>query len=469
MEDLIISLREFIRNQFESNQFLAGGMILGLAAAILHRCRNLPAAVWSLVRRNLVTTITVDNTDEIFQWLLVWLSKQPYSARSRRLMVRAVYVAEEPAVDSSGPPETVKASVPRPLLSPGVGRHMFFYRGRLIYLERERKEANNADGGFSFGVREMLHLTVFHRDRQFLQDLLEEAKRLHYPPGEPRVDIYRHQGWNWIHASSQRIRPVESVILSAGKMELLVDSIQRFLEREQWYYSRSLPWRFGVLLHGPPGSGKTSVALAVASHFGWGISVITLSSQVSDDMLGVLIAQVPRGSLILLEDVDCGMGTRSTREASLDPLSDADSDSAYRPKVTLSGLLNALDGVSSADGRVVFMTTNHVERLDPALIRPGRADLRLELTAPTSEQALRLFCRFFPEATPEQQDEFVRRLPHTSMASLQTHFLVHESPDASIAHLLQAYVPPYSAEIKHDPASTVDRAADDFLVHSSQE
>src|SRR6516165_7419974 len=101
----------------------------------------------------------------------------------------------------------------------------------------------------------------------------------------------------------------------------------------------------------------------------------------SDEALRSLIDALPVATLLLIEDVDCVFKDQRTTTA--------------ESGVTLSGLLNALDGVSSRDGRVLFMTTNHPERLDPALIRPGRVDLKIELGYATPDQARRLFLWFY--------------------------------------------------------------------------
>jgi chaperone BCS1 len=67
--------------------------------------------------------------------------------------------------------------------------------------------------------------------------------------------------------------------------------------------------------------------------------------------------------------------------------------------VTFSGLLNALDGVRSQEGRILMMTTNHREKLDPALLRPGRADVHVELNYASVKQMKGLFKKFFPDST----------------------------------------------------------------------
>jgi chaperone BCS1 len=79
--------------------------------------------------------------------------------------------------------------------------------------------------------------------------------------------------------------------------------------------------------------------------------------------------------------------------------------------VTFSGLLNALDGVRSQEGRILMMTTNHREKLDPALLRPGRADMHVELNYASEKQMRGLFKKFFPDSTADEQERFANELP----------------------------------------------------------
>jgi chaperone BCS1 len=108
----------------------------------------------------------------------------------------------------------------------------------------------------------------------------------------------------------------------------------------------------------------------------------------TDDRLNHLLTIVPNRTLVLLEDVDAAFSNRRTQ-------SDAD---GYRgANVTFSGLLNALDGVASAEERIIFLTTNHVERLDEALVRPGRVDMTVRLGEVTRYQVGCLWNRFYEE------------------------------------------------------------------------
>ena len=146
-----------------------------------------------------------------------------------------------------------------------------------------------------------------------------------------------------------------------------------------------IPYRRGYLLHGPPGSGKSSFIQALAGALDYDICLLNLAERgLTDDRLMHLLTNAPERSFILIEDVDAAFNKRVQT-----------SEDGYQSAVTFSGFLNALDGVASGEERIVFMTTNHLERLDPALIRPGRIDLIELIDDATPEQARTLFSRFY--------------------------------------------------------------------------
>lgn len=140
------------------------------------------------------------------------------------------------------------------------------------------------------------------------------------------------------------------------------------------------------MLYGEPGTGKTSFTQAIAGALKLHICYLNLSGDnLDDDGLNRALNDAPSHSIILLEDID---GIFAGRES-------VQSEKSGR-RVSFSGLLNALDGVRSQEGRVLFMTTNHREKLDPALLRPGRCDLQVEMNNASYKQMKQLFLRFFP-------------------------------------------------------------------------
>ncbi|KXT03474.1 hypothetical protein AC578_1562 [Pseudocercospora eumusae] len=260
----------------------------------------------------------------------------------------------------------------------------------------------------------------------------------------------------------------------------------------RWYATRGIPYRRGYLFHGPPGTGKTSLSFALAGIFGLEIYAISLQEPtLTEGDLLQLFNGLPRRCIVLLEDVDAAGLLRDSQSKDDDkpkgaPVSkdkddgekekdgeknknssETKKDSEYtmidtlkeltrelktcntpRPSrrggadnpitspprppgtgISLSGLLNAIDGVASAEGRVLIMTTNHPENLDAALIRPGRVDRKVAFQLATKEQIGELFTRMYDRTcTDHLQDlavKFSDRVPEGvfSPAEIQNHLM----------------------------------------------
>lgn len=198
----------------------------------------------------------------------------------------------------------------------------------------------------------------------------------------------------WVDAGRRPARPVSSVVLRGDAAQAIVDDARAFLRLERWYAERGIPYRRGYLLHGAPGSGKTSLVRAVAGELRLPVYQLPLSGAgVDDEAFHRLLNGTARRSVVLLEDVDAGVASPAwTVGHNKDRSVDA---SGNHSRLTLSGVLGALDGVGAAEGRLLFMTCRDVGVLEPALIRPGRIDRRLAFEAPDKAQAKALFNHFY--------------------------------------------------------------------------
>jgi chaperone BCS1 len=262
-----------------------------------------------------------------------------------------------------------------------------------------------SDGSWG-GFQETMTIRMVARSARVVRDMLEEARSV-ANAGECRIGVYASSFGDWCRIHEMRPRPLESVVLPAGEMERIVADAEAFLDSAAWYAERGITWRRGYLFEGVPGSGKTSTIAALAGHLGLDLYVCTISdATVTDERLMSMLLRVPERSAVLLEDVD---GVVNGREMQ------------GEVGVTFSGLLNALDGVASRSGILTFLTTNHVERLDPALLRPGRVDYRQTFHAATAEQAERYFLHFYgdePDTRP-LAERFARLYAGQPVAEMQ--------------------------------------------------
>lgn len=181
---------------------------------------------------------------------------------------------------------------------------------------------------------------------------------------------------DWNRRDFMTKRPLDTVYLPDGMREDVAEDLKRFLESEDDYLRLGLPWHRGYMFSGVPGTGKTSLAKALASHFDLDIYVIALPDLKKDGDLTNALTRIEAPAILLIEDIDVASASHSREEAE-------------SPGVTLSGLLNALDGVGTPHGLVTIMTSNHPEILDPAITRAGRVDYKL-VCPPMSGKEIRL-------------------------------------------------------------------------------
>lgn len=208
----------------------------------------------------------------------------------------------------------------------------------------------------------------------------------------------------WRRLENRPMRPIDTVFLRRGAREQVVADVRDFIEAESWYRKRGVPWRRGYLFHGPPGTGKTSFITALAGELEVPLCVLSLSGpRMEDETLLSLLNSAPSKAIILIEDVDAvisnGVPWLDVPEEQ-DPLRKMHAAS----KLTFSGLLNAIDGVAAQEGRLLMMTTNHVEKLDPALKRPGRTDVVIEFGLADEDQCGDMFRSFFEDSFPSKDD-----------------------------------------------------------------
>jgi hypothetical protein len=190
---------------------------------------------------------------------------------------------------------------------------------------------------------------------------------------------------DWSRLDDLPPRDLDSVILPEGQIERLTADVARWLDSEQEYARRCVPWHRGHLYEGEPGTGKTSVARAIASHFGMDVWYLPLADVKKDGDLLRLASRISPRSMLLLEDAD--VFHAATRR-------DDDAD------VTLSGLLNALDGIATPHGLLTVLTTNSPGALDSAVIRAGRIDLREHFGRADEGQVSRLMARWYGQRLP---------------------------------------------------------------------
>jgi chaperone BCS1 len=383
---------------------------------------------WALVKRRAVVTVEVSIQDPAYWWLMRWLGLHTPRIRSLSLHTRLV------RTDGSTHTPVLR---PQFTFAPAVGSHFIRYRTTWFLVERKRERGVGAVADDTFAGHtpwETLTLTTLSRNRNELVALLEEAQNFVLREEAGKTIVYTPVGPEWRPFGYPRHRrPLNTVILASGVRERIVLDVREFQQRAAWYLERGIPYRRGYLLHGPPGTGKSSLVFALAGELGYSICLLSLSDRsLTDDRLLHLLSTAPENAIILMEDVDAVFVSKTaTNEFEAIRW-------AGHQEVTYSGVLNALDGIAASEGRLLFMTTNYLERLPAAMIRPGRVDVIEYIGLATSAQVQEMFVRFYPQAPASLVEEFVRRVPPdtVSPAALQGYFLMHkDTPDTALRDL----------------------------------
>ncbi|XP_009624708.1 AAA-ATPase At3g50940-like [Nicotiana tomentosiformis] len=159
----------------------------------------------------------------------------------------------------------------------------------------------------------------------------------------------------------------------------IIEDLDRFLKRREFYKKVGKAWKRGYLIYGPPGTGKSSLIVAMANYLKFDVYDLELSSVKRDSDLRRLLLRTTNRSILVVEDIDCSIELVDRRTANHGIHAD------FFPrdqKITLSGLLNFIDGLwsSCGDERIIIFTTNNKDTLDPALLRPGRMDMHIHMS-----------------------------------------------------------------------------------------
>lgn len=228
-----------------------------------------------------------------------------------------------------------------------------------------------------------------------------------------------HTKWHWVQARELRARSRDTLFLPGNMLDRLLADAEQFFSSADTYEQRQQPFRRGWMLHGPPGTGKSTVPLVVASELGLSLYVLDVGHEaLTDDALRELLTTAPVPSLVVLEDVDAA--SRVVHQRLPAPGKTRAAETAFclaaamgDRGVTLAGLLNVLDGLMAHEGHLVIMTTNHFPALDAALVRPGRCDLVEHVPLATRDQVAAMFMHEFPTACQADLEQFTATVrPH---------------------------------------------------------
>lgn len=272
--------------------------------------------------------------------------------------------------------------------------------------------------GDSKGVQKYEILILYSKTKQILLDLLEESRKYCDKVNISNVIIRIMKGSYWHKLSSLPKRSLKTVFLEENMLENILNDVNHFIDSESIYLDNGIPYKRNYLLCGPPGTGKTSLIFTIASELNLDINILNFGPSVDDYTFMSAVSRMPENSILILEDIDSLFVQRNNTENN-------------KSMVSFSCILNTLDGMGRKNKLITFMTTNHKELLDKALLRPGRIDKLLYLDYASKYQVKQMFIHYLPNKIDifEQFWEKIKEEKITTAILQQFFFRNRESSD----------------------------------------
>lgn len=334
-------------------------LLLGvsLAGYFAFLIRKVPGHLLFAIRRTFVITVVVRQSSDA-NIILIYRLLQWYMDSSSSKNLRDFSL--EPCLND----RLARLSTPKFKLNislfPGFITMPIFYKGTFGWLTRTRA-GDNLGASVTVGF--------FTRSKEVLDSFLKEMQ----PPQEKNtVEVfgYSTRRTEWSILNKRPARTIDSVHVPKLVKDKLLKDIASFYVSRAWYENHGVVYKNTYMFFGEPGTGKSSLIFALASHFKKPIYLMATSGLTEESFLNQLTT-IPRGAFVVLEDVDA--------LSSLEDRSNQPPDAPLVKSISLSSVLNALDGIGSLDGNLIFLTTNYYAKLDKAMTRKGRIDHAIEL------------------------------------------------------------------------------------------
>jgi len=346
--------------QVQSNALLGGFVVIWLTTVAGVLLREIPIKIINFIKHHTTVTVYVYSTHVVFHKLMEHLDKVGISGKFRNIKLRSGRwgVGDD----------TTKGL--------GYGSQLLWYNKKPIWISLKNDDKSSGEM-----EKDALSLTVIGRSHKFIDTFIIDVTKKDYVYRENFLDITMRTGDNSYECIKyQAKRKLDTVYIPEANKKKITDTITNFRNNEQWYIDHGIPYRLGIMFYGPPGTGKTSLAKAIASHYNHDIAIVP-SSKIDGDLLGFLM-NVDKDSLVVIEDIDRSAAVKNNdksdknKNSQQNPLSDTISAISQS---NFGDILNAIDGLVSTHGRILIMTANNIDKIDPALLRPGRIDLCLEI------------------------------------------------------------------------------------------
>ena len=382
---MITEIFNLAKEQILSNAVMGAAMWLSIGGALMMSLRKLPATIWDATKKFLIHSVYIDEKDDLFMAFERWLN---INHQKKYRVVEATteeYSGPEDIYDER--PKTIHESKSD---ADNTGKLKLFYKhytntfiinykGRILSITKSREKLENASQLSNRFFNNYTIKGVFSKN--IINKLLEEVLFDQNKKIKHSNSLYRNSYDSWSKIGDREFRDLSTIILKSSIKKLLLSSIDDFLKSKKWYNKRGIPYKYGVLMRGPPGNGKTSLIQGITKKYNKNLYYLNLlDADLTDARLFYIFSNIKENSILIIEDIDSVFTKKRTIK---------------NKKVSFSGLLNCLDGVFSKEGLLVIFTTNKKNDLDEALIRPGRIDLEVGIPKPSINEVKEYYKLFF--------------------------------------------------------------------------
>jgi len=377
----------YISNLTGGNEFATGMLLTLLTGWAAYLAKSIPEKIHRFIMKHVTTVIVFQSDTRIFHKMMVYFDKSNISNQSRFLKVTNGMWAE--------------GNVSRGL---GYGIQYLKINGKYVRVVLELIANINTP-------IDKLTIIKLGRSHNFFIDLIDIITK-----EDEKENITEMYTWDngLTYQLYQPIRTLNTIYMNTVQKNKIIDAIQNFLENKTFYEQHGIPYQLGILLYGEPGTGKTSIIRAIAGHLGYDIVSVDTTSQ-----LVAACSTNLKNKIVVAEEIDTfGMTTRKNiaETQEIDDIgkiknSVLDKEKSQVPglydelsRYTLGQTLKALDGLFISSGRILIMTTNDANSLDPGLIRPGRIDVAIHIGYFDMNALKEMIFALYPDTKPEHAE-----------------------------------------------------------------
>lgn len=357
MDFLLNAFHSVVNTLSNGNGMGAGVLSAAIITSLMVYARNVPVVIWKFVKSRMLVQIYITkdspNSDETQNYLafLKWFDKSYWAKFDRNRQLQML----------NG----------EPTYGPGIGFHWFFYKRRFVWFTIESLQ--------SMGVeyeKERVSITTFGRNTKIIEEIFSEFVVKYERSYSTVYSAVPNAGDFGQFQYVGRVPHTyhQNMVFDPAVEKKIFGGLDWWLTNREWFDKRNLDYKRVILLDGPPGTGKTSLTKSIASYTKRNVYSIDIAS-IGPNLLKY-ITNIPPGSIIALEDFEAAPTLHRRDEVKAGKNVDA-----HKKYVALSQLLNILQGMIQLENFIIVATTNHLEKLDPAIYRRGRVDILIAINA----------------------------------------------------------------------------------------